>query len=679
MQGRRKSTNKKDKCDVIIPIYNAPEWVKLCVYSVFINTPQEYLGKVLLMNDNSDSNTVELLYNLKDKYPEKIEIISNEANLGFVKNSNKGIANSHAEYLLLLNSDCLISKNTIPKLISHLKKNKNIGLISPVASNAANLTLEIFEGFSYTQMDALLEKKFKGMNFDAVTIVGNCLMITRECINRVGLLDEAYGMGYGEETDYQFKAMEKGFQAKVAIDTYVYHHKEASFGHSKQKEEKVAQNRKLFFERWGDIYDELLKVYSENDPIEYIKKNLTEEDKQISIDTLFFLPVIFQNAGGCHMVVDIVNYLVINGEKANILYSVIQDYHETMLFKPIPEYRIEEILVKQIVATIWITSYIARRFAATKKIPLINFVQGNENYFENGLVTNYVDLTYKIADYSLTISTYLYNRLRDMNIENVEVIKNSVNYDLLSHVNKSRKAKRVTFILRDNIMKGDFILLDIIKQLDKKVSGLEFNVVYLNERTQIPNVRNNKIIKVQGPISRLRMTDLLKNTDIYVDASLNEGFGLIALEAMVCGAVPIASNSFGNLDYMHNGKNGFLIEEINNVDKYVEKIVEIIENREIYSSMKEKCREVCREFDIDLAIKKYIEYFSATKERVLKTEYSKVEIDLIDEIENKILVPSGHLVARDKRILYRISPLIPQKVKSLLKPIITYLYNMYEK
>ena len=86
-------------------------------------------------------------------------------------------------------------------MMAAMEKDEKIGLLSPISSNAANLTLEMFEGFNYSDMNDLLEKKFSGKIFDACTIVGNCLMITKECIKKVGYLDEAYGLGYGEETD----------------------------------------------------------------------------------------------------------------------------------------------------------------------------------------------------------------------------------------------------------------------------------------------------------------------------------------------------------------------------------------------------------------------------------------------------------------------------------------------
>ena len=53
------------KCDIIVPIYNSPEWVKLCIYSLIKNTPKECINKIILMNDNSDSLTCNCIKNLE--------------------------------------------------------------------------------------------------------------------------------------------------------------------------------------------------------------------------------------------------------------------------------------------------------------------------------------------------------------------------------------------------------------------------------------------------------------------------------------------------------------------------------------------------------------------------------------------------------------------------------------
>ena len=49
------------KCDVIIPVFNAPDWVKLCVRSVISQTPEDYLNQIILVDDASNAFTRGLL------------------------------------------------------------------------------------------------------------------------------------------------------------------------------------------------------------------------------------------------------------------------------------------------------------------------------------------------------------------------------------------------------------------------------------------------------------------------------------------------------------------------------------------------------------------------------------------------------------------------------------------
>lgn len=672
-----KKRNDKDvrKCDVIIPIFNAPEWVKLCVYSLFKNTPNEYINKIYLMDDCSDLNTKDCLNNLAEKYAKKIEIITNTKNLGFVKNVNKGLKISEAEYVLLLNSDCLLAKNTIPKLINHITNNSKIGLICPVSNNAANLSLDMLDGFSYIQMDALLEKKFSGINYDACTIVGNCLLLTRECIEKVGLLDEAYGIGYGEETDYHFEALSLGFEAKVAIDTYVFHKAEASFGNSKEKEIRILENRELFFSRWGKEYEIESTKYHQNDPIKYITENIGEDDKLIKSDTLFYLPFVTQSAGGCHTVVDIVNYLVINGESINILYNIWMDYQEITLFKPIHVDFLDRTSMKRIVPTIWLSTFLSIPIAEEREIPIINFVQGYENYFENGRRYESVGITHKIADYELTISYYLRKKIKEIFGKDSRVIQNGINYDLLKRINTSKIPQNITFALRDNVMKGDFLVFDIIKLLDKNFKNLNITVIDMTEESENPSLKNSKFRKITGPLNRYEIVKIFKETDIYVDTSINEGFGLMALEAMTCGAVPVVSNSFGINEYMRDGKNGFIINEVNDVEKYLEKISAVIKNPNLYSKMKEYANGTVKDFDIDDKAIEYIKYFNSIDRSFVfdKKEYTENEKKIINSHINKKKENKRNLSIRNSVV-----KVIPMPLRKILKKIIIKLYFMFD-
>lgn len=664
------------KCDVIIPVYKSPEWVKLCVYAVMKNTEEKYLNKVYLINDCDDELTINCLKNLKKKYGSKIVVEQNEKNLGFVKTTNKGLKMSTADYALLLNTDCILSKGTIDKLIWHMQQDEQIGLICPISSNAANLTLEMFEGFSFSQMNSLLERKFKGKRFDACTVVGNCLMISKECIDKTGVLDEAYGMGYGEETDYQFKAMRNGFTAKVAIDTYVFHKAEVSFGTSKEKQERLAKNRELFFSRWGKEYNALNNKYIKNDPIKYIQERITEEDKAINVDTLFYLNGIVQNAGGVHVVVDIVNYLSINSQSVNVLYDIMGNYKEIMLFNPISSKNIDNVKSKKIVSTIYSSAYSAKEIAKKKNMKLISFVQGYETYFENGSVYGITELSYKLPNAILTISKYLKEEIKNVFNKDATLIENNVNYDLIHNKNNNKKIKTITIVLRNNVMKGDWVLLDVIKKINNNFNDLEINVVYMDEYICFPQITNPtiKLNKILGPISRLDIISLLQKTDVYIDASLSEGFGLTALEALTAGGVAIVSDSRGINDYIINGVNGYIIKEVNNSDKYVECLNSLINNKNLFSEFKKYNENLCKNFDTDIYVDSYINYFSSNEIFDLVPEKLNKEEKVIYEA----MIKKNSDETKGKRKIYYISKLIPKFIKNGIKKLVSFLYGCYQ-
>lgn len=662
------------KCDIIIPIYNSPEWVKLCVYALYKNTPDEYIGKVILMNDNSDELTCNCIENLKNKYP-KIEVYKNEENLGFIKNVNKGMDKTSAEYILLLNTDCMLSKNTIPKLIEHMEKNKKIGLICPISSNAANLSYEIPQNYSYMQVNDLFYEQFKGMNFDACTVVGNCLMISRDCMEKTGYLDEIYGMGYGDETDYQFKAHSKGFEAKVAIDTYVFHKSEVSFGTSPEKQKRLDHNRKIFFDRWGEEYNKKMEEYAKNDPIEYINKNIKFPEK-VEPDVLFYLPDIHQKAGGVHIVVDIVNYLNINGYFANILTQRIHEYKEIMLFSPSFLNDISSISPKCIVGTIYPTMFFIKTIANHYDIPSVNFMQGYEPCFDNGEIYKWAELATRNSQNVLAISKFLQTKIKENFYKESEVIPNGINIDLLYNVKREKNngKKIITMNFRDYYQKGDFILHELLKKLTLKDYNIEINVIYT--RKTLFTVNNNDNIKINyyaGPLNRKEISKVLFNTDIFIDASLMEGFGLMSLEAMAGGAVPVLSESFGIDEYAVDGENCFIIKEVNNVDKYLEKIEYLLDNEDKLEEMKVSAQKKSLEFDFDNNIDKYIEYFkNVKKQEIVLTDLEKEESKIWEVPDKKIFSKSyqkTNVISKKRRMYISFLKIFPKGLKTKVKNI----------
>lgn len=341
---------------------------------------------------------------------------------------------------------------------------------------------------------------------------------------------------------------------------------------------------------------------------------------------------------------------------------------------------IKSISPKCIVGTIYPTIFFCEAIAKHYNIPCVNFMQGYEPCFDNGEIYSWAELACRNSQNILAISQFLKEKCKINFEKEATVIPNNINIDLLYNNKKETKIKKqITMVFRDNFPKGDFLLNEILKKLTLKDYNIEINIIYMRE-IMFP-VNNNEKINInfyKGPLNRKEISNILFNTDIFIDTSLMEGFGLMSLEAMAAGAVPIMSESFGINEYAINEENSFIIKELNNVDKYIEKVEYLLENKEILNNMSQKAQEKALEFDIDKNINKYIEYFKAVeKQEIILTEKEKQASKIWNVDEKKLFnnkEVTTNLISKKRRIYHKILKIFPKglkvKGKSLLKKLI---------
>src|SRR5207302_10529555 len=84
------------------------------------------------------------------------------------------------------------------------------------------------------------------------TLAFFCVAIRRNLLEEVGLLDEAYGLGFFEDDDYCRRVAERGYRMVIADDVFVHHHLSVSWQTLGRKAgEQMTRNRALFEEKWG--------------------------------------------------------------------------------------------------------------------------------------------------------------------------------------------------------------------------------------------------------------------------------------------------------------------------------------------------------------------------------------------------------------------------------------------
>ena len=272
-----------NKCDIIIPIYNAYDCVIECIESVIKNTT--FNGNILYLID--DKSPDERILPLLKKYQKKysfIQVLENKENLGFVGTVNKGMKASVND-VVLLNSDTEVTPYWLDKIIKCAYSEKMIATVTPLSNNATLVSVPIGlqandlpENMSLDEYSNLVELSAYNKNFQLPTAHGFCMFIKREVLDLVGYFDEkTFGKGYGEENDFSFRCLDYGYKNVLCDNTIIYHKEKQSF--SEKRDELIKQNLKKLHERYP-IYSRRIELWCENFPIKMVCENI---DYQIEL------------------------------------------------------------------------------------------------------------------------------------------------------------------------------------------------------------------------------------------------------------------------------------------------------------------------------------------------------------------------------------------------------------
>ncbi|AET57607.1 putative glycosyltransferase [Paenibacillus terrae HPL-003] len=264
-------------CDIIIPVYNAPEELEECVQSLFRYTNLKN-NRVVIINDCSPDPKVNEYLATLDKQ-EGLVILQNEENLGFVGTVNRGMSFSQ-EDVVLLNSDTVVTAGWLEKLKEVAYSDKSIATVTPLTNNGSICSVPKFlednsipEGYTVESFAHFIENISLKEYPEIPTAVGFCMYIKREIIDEIGLFDqETFGKGYAEENDFCCRVIEHGYKNVLDDHTFIYHKGSMSFKGKKlallNKNLKTLNARYPYYEK--DVHDFIVK-----NPLKRIHENIT--------------------------------------------------------------------------------------------------------------------------------------------------------------------------------------------------------------------------------------------------------------------------------------------------------------------------------------------------------------------------------------------------------------------
>lgn len=120
--------NKRPLVSVILVSYNTRELTVKSIKSVYSSLGFEKGQiEVIVVDNNSADGTVSYL----KKHHSQVKLIANQENRGFGVGNNQGAKLAKGRYLLFLNTDAFLNKNSLKVMVNHLERNPGISSVGP--------------------------------------------------------------------------------------------------------------------------------------------------------------------------------------------------------------------------------------------------------------------------------------------------------------------------------------------------------------------------------------------------------------------------------------------------------------------------------------------------------------------------------------------------------------------
>jgi len=213
---------------IVMLTYNQLKDTKICVESLFKHTTDVNFELIFVDNGSKD-DTKTYLETLKTEHKNvNIKTIYNEENLGFACANNQGIELAEGEYVLLLNNDVILTDGWLSKMVQIAESDDKIGMVAPCTNHASGRQVVTFtateeDDDKIQEFSKTILTKNAGKWISVSRVIGFCMLIKREILFKVGVLDELFGPGGYEDYDYCMRIKHEKYDIVIATDTFIFH------------------------------------------------------------------------------------------------------------------------------------------------------------------------------------------------------------------------------------------------------------------------------------------------------------------------------------------------------------------------------------------------------------------------------------------------------------------------
>lgn len=252
----------------VIVNWNTKALLRDCLRSIYF-TVKEVSYEIIVVDNASKDGSVSML---RGEFP-GVQVLENSENKGFAAANNQAMKIMKGRYALLLNSDTVLTAGAVYELYRFMEGHTDTAMVCGQLLNADGSKQNSIAGFptlltlvfNLPLLEVLFPVRYPSKRYDyrnPVEIdsgIGACLMVRKEAIDEVGMLDERYFFFF-EETDWALQMKTAGWKIYHVPRAKIYHLQGQSIGGNANARITFYRSRYQFFRKWKNRYNFPLMV-----------------------------------------------------------------------------------------------------------------------------------------------------------------------------------------------------------------------------------------------------------------------------------------------------------------------------------------------------------------------------------------------------------------------------------
>jgi GT2 family glycosyltransferase/tetratricopeptide (TPR) repeat protein len=233
---------------VVIPLHGGEVDIAACLQS--LANCRDLIHETIVVDNASPDNAAEIA-----KTFDGVIVLHSESNCGFSAACNRGWNTATGDVILFLNSDTVVPRAGLIRLIESLTASGSIAAAGPYTNRSGHLqqidptytSIANLEGFAE---DFALRP---AEDVDCDMLVGFCLAIRRTVLQELGGFDERFGLGMFEDNDICYRIRRSGYRLVIAGRSFVHHEGSKTMGRMRlDASRQLERNLALYREKWTE-------------------------------------------------------------------------------------------------------------------------------------------------------------------------------------------------------------------------------------------------------------------------------------------------------------------------------------------------------------------------------------------------------------------------------------------